>query len=121
MKDAYSLHLDADGLEATYQIQAAAYHRIFRRVGLGDVQMVESATGDMGGLRAHEFIAFLDVGEDVVAVCDRCGHAANIEALSASVDRCTRCDGGAHTAVAALKWETSSNSERDTRTRWAFG
>ena len=94
MKDAYSLHLDADGLEATYQIQAAAYHRIFRRVGLGDVQMVESATGDMGGLRAHEFIAFLDVGEDVVAVCDRCGHAANIEALSASVDRCTHCDGG---------------------------
>src|SRR3954468_22003883 len=64
MKDAYSLHLTTDGLAAAYDAQAAAYRRIFRRVGLGDVAMVESATGLMGGLRAHEFMCFLEVGED---------------------------------------------------------
>jgi prolyl-tRNA synthetase len=83
MKDAYSLHLTNEGLAAAYETQAAAYHRIFRRVGLHDVAMVESATGLMGGRRAHEFMCFLDVGEDTVVICERCGFAANQEVLAA--------------------------------------
>jgi prolyl-tRNA synthetase len=45
----------------------------------------------MGGRRAHEFMCFLDVGEDVVAVCDACGFAANRETLDGAGERCTRC------------------------------
>jgi prolyl-tRNA synthetase len=90
MKDAYSLHLADDGLAATYAEQAAAYHRIFRRVGLRDVAMVESATGLMGGRQAHEFMCFLEVGEDTVAVCDGCDYAANHDVVG-DASLCGRC------------------------------
>jgi len=90
MKDAYSLHLTADGLAAAYGEQAAAYRKIFRRVGLADVAMVESSTGVMGGSTAHEFICFLDVGEDTIAVCDSCGYAANTETFGETM-HCSRC------------------------------
>lgn len=92
MKDAYSLHLTEERLAETYAAQAAAYHRIFRRVGLGDVAMVESSTGLMGGRNAHEFMCFLDVGDDAVASCESCGYAANREVLGES-NTCARCGG----------------------------
>src|SRR6478609_4278808 len=44
MKDAYSLDVTDQGLTDAYAAQAAAYHRIFRRVGLADVTKVESST-----------------------------------------------------------------------------
>ena len=96
MKDAYSLHLTTEGLEAAYATQAAAYHRIFRRLGLHDVAMVESSTGLMGGRRAHEFMCFLDVGEDTVAVCEQCGFAANRD-VTGERRACNQCGG-------ALAW-----------------
>lgn len=92
MKDAYSLHLSTDALDVAYATQAAAYHRIFRRLGLADVAMVESATGLMGGLGAHEFMCFLDVGEDTVAVCRDCGRAVNRDVIG-EADVCTTCGG----------------------------
>jgi prolyl-tRNA synthetase len=93
MKDAYSLHLTNEGLAAAYDAQAAAYHRIFRRLGLCDVTMVESATGLMGGRRAHEFMCVLDVGEDVVVVCEACGFAANKEVVPDESSQCHQCGG----------------------------
>jgi prolyl-tRNA synthetase len=99
MKDAYSLHLDDAGLASTYATQAAAYARIFRRVGLDDVAMVESSTGLMGGRRAHEFMCFLDVGDDTVAMCDQCGFAANREVVENS-ETCARCGGALRLARA---------------------
>jgi len=92
MKDAYSLHLDQAGLDAAYRAQAEAYHRIFRRVGLSDVHQVRSATGDMGGTLAHEFMALLDVGEDTVAFCRACETAENVEVLQQTAS-CERCGG----------------------------
>jgi prolyl-tRNA synthetase len=92
MKDAYSLHLDQAGLEEAYQRQAHAYHRIFRRVGLSDVHQVRSATGDMGGTLAHEFMALLEVGDDTVAFCSGCNTAANVEVLEQTVS-CASCGG----------------------------
>jgi len=92
MKDAYSLHLDQAGLDAAYETQAQAYHRIFRRLGLSDVHQVRSATGDMGGTLAHEFMALLDVGEDTVAFCRTCETAVNIEVLQQAVS-CASCGG----------------------------
>jgi prolyl-tRNA synthetase len=97
MKDAYSLHLTADGLTQTYNDQASAYHRIFQRLGLRDVAMVESSTGLMGGRQAHEFMCFLDVGEDTVATCVDCDYAANVD-VAGDARRCARCGG-------ALEWK----------------
>jgi len=92
MKDAYSLHVTDQGLTDAYAAQAAAYHRIFRRVGLADVTMVESSTGVMGGRIAHEFMCFLDVGDDAVALCESCGYAANRDVLG-ETSTCVRCGG----------------------------
>ena len=92
MKDAYSLHLTTDGLTRAYNEQAAAYARIFRRLGLHDATMVESSTGLMGGKQAHEFMCFLDVGEDTVAMCGSCGYAANVDVVG-DARSCTRCEG----------------------------
>jgi prolyl-tRNA synthetase len=92
MKDAYSLHLTAEGLATAYAEQASAYRRIFRRLGLDDIAMVESSTGLMGGKQAHEFMCFLDVGEDTVVVCEVCGYAANVDVAGESRS-CAHCGG----------------------------
>src|SRR5215212_7216564 len=97
MKDAYSLHLTVDGLAKAYDDQATAYAKIFRRLGLGDAAMVESSTGLMGGKQAHEFMCFLDAGEDTVAVCGNCGYAANVDVLGEE-QNCARCGG-------SLEWK----------------
>ena len=91
MKDAYSLHLDADGLSEAYRTQALAYGRIFRRLGLRDVHQIRSDTGVMGGSVAHEFMCLLDVGEDTVAFCQGCDNAWNVDV--AQGEHCEACGG----------------------------
>lgn len=83
MKDSYSFDAADDGLEKSYQLHAEAYHRIFKRCGLRFYQ-VESDPGMMGGVTSHEFMAPSPAGEDEVALCDKCGYAANVE-LATSV------------------------------------
>ncbi len=78
MKDSYSFDRDEEGLEKNYQKHAEAYYRIFSRCGLRFYQ-VESDPGMMGGATAHEFMAPSPAGEDSVALCDKCGYAANTE------------------------------------------
>jgi prolyl-tRNA synthetase len=83
MKDSYSFDAGEEGLNRSYDLHAAAYHRIFERCGLVFYQ-VESDPGMMGGNTAHEFMAPSDAGEDDIAICGRCGYAANVE-LAVSV------------------------------------
>jgi prolyl-tRNA synthetase len=45
---------------------------------------VESDPGMMGGAGAHEFMAPSDAGEDEVALCEKCGYAANVELADSS-------------------------------------
>lgn len=78
MKDSYSLDIDEEGLENSYQLHAEAYHKIFSKCGL-KYYMVESDPGMMGGAKAHEFMAPSPAGEDEIALCDGCGYAANVE------------------------------------------
>lgn len=92
MKDAYSLDMDEAGLDRNYNLMRDAYVHAFDRVGLRDVHCVRSATGDMGGTMAHEFMALLDVGEDTVAFCGECGEACNRELLEKD-DECADCGG----------------------------
>jgi len=83
MKDSYSLDLDLEGLNKSYQLHYDAYCRIFERCGV-KYYTVESDPGMMGGAGAHEFMAPSEVGEDEVALCGKCGYAANVELADSS-------------------------------------
>ena len=78
MKDAYTLDPDEAALDRSYAAHEAAYRKIFDRCGLR-YHVVQSDTGMMGGKSAHEFMAPSAAGEDEIAMCARCGYAANIE------------------------------------------
>ncbi len=78
MKDSYTLDPDLAALERSYGAHEQAYRRIFTRCGLR-FHVVQSDTGMMGGLGAHEFMAPSAAGEDEIAMCPRCGYAANVE------------------------------------------
>ncbi|MFQ5897724.1 MAG: proline--tRNA ligase [Candidatus Methylomirabilia bacterium] len=78
MKDSYTLDADEAGLASAYEAHRQAYCRIFDRCGLRYC-VVESDPGMMGGLGSHEFMAPSPAGEDEVALCGRCGYAANVE------------------------------------------
>jgi prolyl-tRNA synthetase len=78
MKDSYTLDPDEAALDRSYAAHEGAYRRIFDRCGLR-YHVVQSDTGMMGGLGAHEFMAPSAAGEDEVAMCAGCGYAANVE------------------------------------------
>jgi prolyl-tRNA synthetase len=78
MKDAYSFDIDAAGLDVSYQKHYDTYRRIFDRCGL-KYAVVEAHSGAMGGSQSHEFMVMTDAGEDLVAMCEKCGYAANLE------------------------------------------
>jgi prolyl-tRNA synthetase len=44
---------------------------------------VQSDSGMMGGAIAHEFMLLTDIGEDTIAICQRCGYKANMEVAEA--------------------------------------
>src|SRR5207247_4292585 len=56
MKDSYTLDPDVAALDRSYAAHEAAYRKIFDRCGL-TYRVVQSDTGMMGGLGAHEFMA----------------------------------------------------------------
>src|SRR5262247_1119004 len=78
MKDSYTLDPDVAALDRSYAAHERAYRKIFERCGLR-FRVVESDTGIMGGLGAHEFMAPSAAGEDDIALCSGCGYAANVE------------------------------------------
>src|SRR5438445_12104015 len=78
MKDSYTLDPDVAALDRSYAAHERAYRKIFERCGL-HFHVVESDTGMMGGLGAHEFQAPCAAGEDEIALCAGCGYAANVE------------------------------------------
>jgi prolyl-tRNA synthetase len=62
MKDAYSFDKNAEDFKPRYESLAAAYHAVFRRVGLS-AEQVEADNGYIGGDYCHEFIVESEVGE----------------------------------------------------------
>src|SRR5438552_3714651 len=78
MKDSYTLDPDETALDRSYAAHDRAYRKIFDRCGLR-YHVVQSDTGMMGGLGAHEFMAPSAAGEDEIAMCAKCGYAANVE------------------------------------------
>ncbi|MGA9995237.1 MAG: proline--tRNA ligase [Pyrinomonadaceae bacterium] len=78
MKDAYSFDVDFEGLDKAFADQREAYKRIFTRCGI-KFTIVEASSGAMGGSASSEFMAKTNAGEDLIATCEACGYAANLE------------------------------------------
>ena len=81
MKDSYSFDIDDAGLETSYIAHRDAYISLFDRLGLNYV-IVSAMSGAMGGSKSEEFLAFCETGEDTFVRCDKCGLAANVEAVT---------------------------------------
>ncbi len=85
MKDAYSFDIDPAGLDVSYQKHYATYRKIFDRCGLKYL-VAEAHSGAMGGSRSHEFMVKTHAGEDVIATCNKCDYAANLEKAVSKLD-----------------------------------
>jgi prolyl-tRNA synthetase len=84
MKDAYTFDIDQAGLDRSFNEQREAYKRIFDRCGLKYV-IVEASSGAMGGSQSEEFMVKTDAGEDLIATCEACDYAANLEKATSRV------------------------------------
>ena len=84
MKDAYSFDVDAAGLDKSFEDQREAYIKIFTRCGL-KFTSVEASSGAMGGSASTEFMVKTDAGEDLIATCESCGYAANLEKATSRI------------------------------------
>jgi len=80
MKDSYSFDLTDEGLITSYNKHRAAYVKTFDRLGL-KYNIVSAVSGAMGGSGSEEFLAPCETGEDTYVLCEKCGYAANVEAM----------------------------------------
>ncbi|MCQ2612949.1 MAG: proline--tRNA ligase [Treponemataceae bacterium] len=92
MKDAYSFHANQESLDETYEKFAAAYRRVFKRLGL-TVIPVKADSGAMGGNGSEEFMVESPVGDDTLIICPECGYAANTEKAACAKDVALDKDG----------------------------
>jgi prolyl-tRNA synthetase len=82
MKDAYSFDRDGQAAQASYQVMAAAYRRIFDRFGLR-YRAVAADSGAIGGDLSEEFQVIAATGEDAIVYCPGSEYAANMEKAEA--------------------------------------
>ncbi len=82
MKDAYSFDVDEDTARKSYDGMRVAYQKIFDRMAL-DYRMVHADAGAIGGSLTEEFQVLVQSGEDIIAACQGCDYAANLEVASA--------------------------------------
>ena len=94
MKDSYSFDLDDEGLAISYEKHRAAYIKTFNRLGL-KFNIVSAVSGAMGGSRSEEFLAPCSTGEDTYVLCEKCGYAANVEAMVTKVAPYSGAEAGA--------------------------
>jgi prolyl-tRNA synthetase len=85
MKDSYSFDVDDAGLSTSYEKHRSAYVDTFNRLGL-KYNIVSAMSGAMGGSRSEEFLAPCSTGEDTYVLCEKCGYAANVEAMVTKVE-----------------------------------
>jgi prolyl-tRNA synthetase len=84
MKDSYSFDLTDEGLVESYMRHRAAYIKTFDRLRL-NYNIVSAVSGAMGGSASEEFLAPCETGEDTYVLCEKCGYAANVEAMTTVV------------------------------------
>ncbi len=84
MKDSYTLDSTWDGLDKGYNLHAEAYKKIFTRCGI-KFFIVGASSGAMGGSGSQEFMMESESGEDVLALDEAGGYAANLEVATSRV------------------------------------
>jgi len=62
----------------------AAYIKTFDRLRM-KYNIVSAVSGAMGGSASEEFLAPCETGEDTYVLCEKCGYAANVEAMTTVV------------------------------------
>lgn len=82
MKDLYSFHADQKDLDAYYDQTITAYHKIYERLGLGELTYLTYASGGSFSKYSHEFQTLATAGEDLIYVCEKCKVAVNREIIS---------------------------------------
>jgi prolyl-tRNA synthetase len=90
MKDLYSFHADEDSLNEYYDKVTESYHKIFKRVGLGDITYLTFASGGSFSKYSHEFQTLSEIGEDTIYVCEKCNIAVNKEIIDKQ-ETCPKC------------------------------
>jgi len=85
MKDSYSFDSTDEGLTESYGRHRVAYVKTFDALGL-DYVIVSATSGAMGGSASEEFLAPCENGEDTFVRCDSCDYAANVEAVTTTVN-----------------------------------
>jgi prolyl-tRNA synthetase len=66
MKDLYSYSRSDEEHQRFYDAVAEAYHRVFQRIGLGDITFTTYASGGAFTQFSHEFQTITDAGEDII-------------------------------------------------------
>lgn len=90
MKDFYSFHRDEADLAEYYAQMKNAYARVFERAGIGERTYLTYASGGSFSKYSHEFQMLTDVGEDLIAICDKCQIAINKE-IREDQPNCPEC------------------------------
>lgn len=85
MKDSYSFHANKEDLDKEFKRMQEVYETIFNRLNL-DYRVVEADSGAIGGSGSKEFMALCESGEDLIAICDSCSYAANVESARKKSD-----------------------------------
>ncbi|MES2216376.1 MAG: aminoacyl--tRNA ligase-related protein [Patescibacteria group bacterium] len=85
MKDLYSFNVDEKAHQEFYEKAAAAYVRIFDRLGLGSQTYKTFASGGSFAKYSHEFQTLTDAGEDTIYVHEAKKIAINKEVLKDEV------------------------------------
>lgn len=90
MKDLYSFHASEESLNEFYEVAQKAYHKVYARLGLGDLTVLTYASGGAFSRYSHEFQTLCDVGEDTVYLCEKCRIGINKEII-ADQTSCPQC------------------------------
>src|SRR2546423_133947 len=96
MKDAYSFDVDRAGLDKSFEDQRQAYINIFTRCGL-KFSIVRTSSRAMGGSASNEVMVKTDAGGDLIATCEACGYAADLEKATSRLQKIN--DGQSHAAL----------------------
>jgi prolyl-tRNA synthetase len=78
MKDSYSFDLDEAGLDKSFELNRAAYIRVFERCGLETFE-VQAESGMMGGSGSRDFLAPSGSGGNTLVTCENGDYAADLE------------------------------------------
>jgi prolyl-tRNA synthetase len=85
MKDLYSFSRTPEEHEAFYNKMIGVYHKVFKRLGIGDITYITFASGGSFSKFSHEFQTVSDIGEDGIFVDEKRKLAVNKEVMDDAV------------------------------------